>query len=119
MTSDKIIVSGIQCSVHIGVEDWERAERQPCAISLELACDLRAAGRSDDLRDAIDYAALVQQVSQLAETRTFHLMEKLAEEISALVLQGYPVTQVEVTVRKLRPPIPRPVDGVAIRIRRP
>lgn len=119
MASDRIIVSGIVCAVTIGVEDWERERKQPCTVSLKLYCDLRAAGRSDDLSDAIDYAALIDQVSQLAETRAFHLLERLAEEVSALVLQNYPVTRVEVTVRKMQPPIARPVERVAVRIRRP
>ncbi|MBI1748581.1 MAG: dihydroneopterin aldolase [Acidobacteria bacterium] len=119
MTSDRIIIAGIQCAVNIGVEDWERQNKQPCAISLELLCDLLTAGRSDNLADAIDYAALINRVADFAETHSFHLLERLAEDVSALVLENFPVRQVEVLVRKLSPPINRPVDSIAIQIRRP
>jgi dihydroneopterin aldolase len=118
MPSDKIVIYGIRCRVNIGVEEWERNRKQACAIDLELQCDLRPAGQSDELSDAVDYAALLYQVTEFAETHAFHLMEKLAEEVTALILKNYPITRVTTRIKKLSPPINRKIDFVAVEITR-
>ena len=64
---DRIVISDLVCRCVIGVEEWERRERQDVLVSLELAVDLAPAGKSDRIEDALDYRALKKRVLAEAE----------------------------------------------------
>ena len=98
--ADRIIVSDLLLRTIIGVNDEERIERQDVRINLVLETDTRAAGRSDDLEQAVNYRTVVKQVIELVENSRFFLVEKLAEEIAQVCLRDERVDRVQVTVEK-------------------
>ena len=49
-TRDAILLEGIQVPAALGVTAAERRMRRPVRLDLELFHDLRAAGRSDSIR---------------------------------------------------------------------
>ena len=65
-----------------------------------MHCDLKAAGRSDDLNDTIDYKAIKKSILKLVEGSRYQLIESLAENIAALALADAKVYQVVVTIDK-------------------
>ena len=73
----------------IGVYDWERDIRQTVVLDLELASDNRAPPPADEYRDAVDYAAISSRVLAFVEGSEFQLIETLAEQVAALVLQEF------------------------------
>jgi FolB domain-containing protein len=97
---DRIVVSDLVCRCVLGVEDWERRERQEVLVSLVLGVDLAAAGRSDRIEDALDYARLKKQVLAEVEASSFHLIEALAERIAAICLEDERVQEAQVRVEK-------------------
>jgi dihydroneopterin aldolase len=120
-STDRIELRGIRALGVHGVLPEERQRAQPFAIDLDLAVDLRAPGRSDDLNDTVDYGAVADAV--VAEVAGPHaaLLERLAERIASRVLAtaGQRATSVTVTVRKLRPPLPIDIASAGVRITRP
>ena len=102
----------------IGVLREERERAQPFEVDLEIEADLQAAGRSDDLDDTIDYGRLTELAVTVIERETPLLLERTAQRIADEILGVGGVEAVTVTVRKLRPPIPHPLDHSAVRIRR-
>lgn len=84
---DFIRLEGVACRVRLGVPAAERAKRQTVLVDLALELDLRAAGRSDDFRNAADYWALEKAVRREAEGRERCLVEALAEDLAALALR--------------------------------
>ena len=98
--TDRIIIRDLFLRTIIGINDDERANRQDVLINLALETDTRAAGRSDDIADAMNYRAMTKQVIDLVEGSRFFLVEKMAEEIAALCLSDSLVTRVSVTVEK-------------------
>lgn len=102
-----------------GVLEEERSRPQPFGLDLDLTLDMAPAGRSDQLAHTVDYGALVEAAAGVVETRSFALLEALAEAVAAelLALDGR-ITTVAVTVRKLRPPLPRVVGSVGVRLER-
>ncbi len=88
----------VQC--RLGVPEWERQAPQPVWIDLELAIDAAKAAKRDDVGEAVDYAALVRAVKALAESRSFRLMESLAEAVASLMLQKFGAPRVRVRVKK-------------------
>ena len=50
-------------------------------IDLELELDLQRAGRSDDLADTVDYAALHRRIIEIVESSSYALLEKLGDAL--------------------------------------
>jgi FolB domain-containing protein len=97
---DRIRIEDLTCRCVIGVEDWERRERQEVLVSIALSADLAPAGRSDRIEDAPDYRALKKRVLVDAEASSFFLIEALAERVAAICLEDGRVREVEVRVEK-------------------
>lgn len=100
--SDKIILNGVRLDVHLGVPAEERAELQGVLVDVELTCDTARAGHSDRFQDTIDYAAVRITLVEVARRRPHVLVESLAEEMAAAVLERFAVPQVRVLVKKPR-----------------
>ncbi|KAF0221354.1 MAG: dihydroneopterin [Geobacteraceae bacterium] len=100
MTLDRIEIKDLLLRTIIGINDGERHDRQDVLINLVIYTDTRAAGRSDDLKDTLDYRALTKRVIGVVEESRFCLVERLAAEIAALCLEEPRVERVRVTVEK-------------------
>lgn len=114
--SDAILLTGLRAVGAIGVLPEEQARAQPFEIDLSLRLDLRPAGTSDNLADTIDYGSLAEKVVSLVSAGGDALLERVAQRIAHLVLADVRVDEVEVTVRKLRPPIPVDVICSAVTV---
>jgi FolB domain-containing protein len=116
---DQIELRGLRIAGVVGVLPHEQAQAQPLELDLDLALDLAGAGTSDDLRDTVDYGAVCTVVEQVVTASSFALLEALAEQIAATVLDvdGRLLT-VTVSVRKLRPPVAQQLDTSGVRITR-
>jgi D-erythro-7,8-dihydroneopterin triphosphate epimerase len=97
---DRIVVSDLVCRSVVGVEEWERRERQDVLVSLSLTVDLTPAGKSDRIEDALDYAKLKKRVLAETEASSFHLIEALAERVATICLEDERVQEAQVRVEK-------------------
>jgi dihydroneopterin aldolase len=104
---DVILLEGIQVPAALGVTAAERRMRRPVLLDLEVARDLRAAGRSDRIRDTLHYKRIFEVVEDVAANQEHKLVEALAERIARAVLGKFDAEAVTVTVRK-----PKPIAGV-------
>ena len=86
-----VYIKGLRAQAVIGVYEWERDIRQPLVLDLELASDTARAAASDQIEDALDYAAVSTQVLALVEGSTFQLLETLAEAIAAMIMRDFGV----------------------------
>jgi len=100
MDQDKIIIKDLLLRGIIGINDWEREKRQDILINLTLYGDLKAAGRSDDIKDAINYRTVTKQIIQHVETSQRYTVEALAEDIARIGCQTPGVTMARVRVEK-------------------
>ena len=115
---DKIILKGIQFHGYHGVAEAERQLGQKYEIDLELAADLSAAGKTDDLTHTIDYAQVVQLVIEIGTQGSFQLFEALAEKIAGEILTQFQIEEVRITVKKLSPPIDPTLTYAGVEIHR-
>ncbi len=106
-TADLLLLSDLEAQCTIGVSDEEQEHPQPIWIDLELAIDARRAAERDDVNSAVDYGRLVTVVREKAQGAVFCLLETLAEELAALILQEFQVPTVRVRVKK------RALPGIA------
>jgi D-erythro-7,8-dihydroneopterin triphosphate epimerase len=116
MAADRILVRDLLLRGIVGVKPDERANPQDILINLVLVADLRPAGASDRLDDAVNYRTLTKQVIALVEGSAFETVEKLATEIARIIVTGHAVAEAEVTVEK--PGALRFARSVGVTVRR-
>ena len=84
----------------IGVYEWERDIRQALVLDLEMASDTVRAATSDQIADALDYAAISTQVVAMVEASEYRLIETLAEAVSAMIRRDFGVPWLRLRVSK-------------------
>lgn len=104
MATDRLLLEGLQFFGHHGDVEAERALGGRVDVDVEICSDLRPAGRSDQLADALDYVRCYEAVRHVVETKQHNLLETVAEEIAAALLIDKRVESVRVRVAK-QPPI--------------
>jgi dihydroneopterin aldolase len=115
MTPDTIHIEQLELTAHIGVPEAERAEPQRLTVNLTIE-PVRTFGELDDrIENTVDYFAVCEAVKALVAARHRRLIETLAEEIAALVLEQFAVRAVEVELHKYILP---DTAHVAVRARR-
>jgi dihydroneopterin aldolase len=113
--SDAISIVDIEVQCRIGVPEEERAHPQRLLISVELELDVTAAAQADDISKTINYHSVYLLVKKLCGERERQLIETLAEEIAAMLLEEFETKAVRVEIRKFILPGTR---HVAVRIER-
>lgn len=114
-SADRLLIHDLAASCRIGVTEAERAAPQPVWFDLELAIDAAKAAKRDNVRDAVDYARLVSEVRGLVESRSWNLLETIAEAVAARMLRGFDTPRVVVRVKKRALP---EIDYAAVEVTR-
>ena len=114
---DKILFEDIRLEIHVGVTEEERSVSQPCGLDLNLFVKLRPAGKSGELKKSVDYSAVYRCIEEVCERRPYTLLEEIAEQLCAEILNHFPVKNVLVKVRKLHPFSPR-LSAIGVEIKR-
>lgn len=109
---DRISLLGLSLRTTVGVYPEERRDFRELEADVLLSADLRAAGRSDDLADTVDYAALAERLRAVAAASRFRLLEALAEALAAEALANPRVAAAEIVLRK-----PGAVPGALAEVR--
>ncbi len=117
--TDRIEIRDLRVTGVHGVLPEERERAQPFAVDITAWLDMEDAQQSDDLADTVDYGALAQAAAGVVGGRSYRLLEALAGRLaSALLIVDARIEAVEVTVRKLHPPLPLDVGSTGVRVRR-
>jgi dihydroneopterin aldolase len=102
---DRIMARGMTFKGCHGVLDFERTQPQTFKVDADLFLDTSLAGHSDDIRNTVSYADVFALVKNIVEKESYQLLEALAENIAAALLQQFPVEGVEITVYKPEAPV--------------
>jgi len=97
---DILYIRELRADTVIGVYDWERSIRQTVVLDLEMASDNRRAAGTDQVTEALDYAAVSEQVLTYIESTHFQLVETLAEQVAELVLREFNVPWLRLRLSK-------------------
>jgi dihydroneopterin aldolase len=90
-SADLVFIRELQVNTIIGVYDWEREVRQTVVLDLEMATDNKRAAASDDIADALNYAAVSSRLMEFIENSQFQLIESMAEQVATIVLNEFKV----------------------------
>ena len=114
---DRIEIRDLRVVGVHGVLPEERERGQPFSVDIVAWVDMAAAQKSDTLSDTVDYGALAQVAADLVSQRSYRLLEALAGRLAdALLITDPRLEAVEVTVRKLRPPLALDVGSTGVRV---
>ncbi len=97
---DTIFLQDMQVETVIGIWEWERKIRQTVSIDLEMSADIRKAAASDNVADTLNYKSVAKRVQVFVSESSCQLVETLAENIAAIVLDEFDVAWVRVRVNK-------------------
>ncbi|EGR2442426.1 bifunctional dihydroneopterin aldolase/7,8-dihydroneopterin epimerase [Vibrio cholerae] len=100
LSMDKVFIEQLEVITTIGVYDWEQQIKQKLVLDLEMAHDNRAAGKSDDVANALDYAQVSQAVLEHIEQGRFLLVERVAEEVAELIMTRFAVPWIRIRLTK-------------------
>lgn len=100
MTPDRIEIHDLLLRCIVGINPEERVKKQDVIINLVLFGDMRQAGRTDDIDDAINYKTLTKRVIDHVEESSYFLVEKLAHSIAEIAVQEFGVERAIVSVEK-------------------
>ena len=97
---DKIHITDLRLQCIIGINDWERTQKQDVIINVVLYADIKRACQTDKLEDSVDYKEIKKEIIAMAENSNFNLIERLAEEIAKICLSHSLVKAVRAKVDK-------------------
>jgi FolB domain-containing protein len=98
---DKIVIKDLLVRGIIGINPEERTKLQDILINVVLYADIRQAGRSDEIGDAVNYKTITKRVIEHVENSSDYLVEKLVTDIARIILTEFEgVERVKVRVEK-------------------
>jgi dihydroneopterin aldolase len=97
---DIVYIRELEIETIIGIYDWEREQRQVVSLDLEMATDIRPAAKDDDIQKTLDYKSVAKRLIDFVEKSEFLLVEKLAEEIAAIVQNEFGVSWLRLRLGK-------------------
>nr|WP_317198868.1 dihydroneopterin aldolase [uncultured Psychrobacter sp.] len=98
--ADVVFVKALKVDAVIGVYGWERAITQPLLIDIVLETDISKAALSDDVKDALNYKAVCDDVSQWCKEIKAELLEHLSAQLADRLLSHYSCQKVTLSAAK-------------------
>ena len=95
-----IRVKNLRLRALIGVNPWERTEKQAVVVNAELEFDGSAAVLSDDIKETIDYRTISKRIIDHVEASEYQLIEALAGNLLRIAMEDPRVTRARVEVDK-------------------
>jgi dihydroneopterin aldolase len=97
---DIVYIRDLRIETIIGIYDWEREVKQTVSLDLEMVHDIRKAADTDDIQYALNYKSIAKRLIAFIEGSEFLLVERMAEEVAAIVLNEFLVPWLRLRVSK-------------------
>lgn len=113
---DKIHIKNLKISGKHGVYDFEKKQNHFFEIDVIMYLYLKKAGKSDNLKDTVDYVDVVNLITKIFKKKDCKLIEAVAESICSALLDLYPIKKIKLKIRKPHAPIDADLDTVQVSI---
>ena len=95
-----IEIAELEVQSSVGVSEKERQTRQKLAVCLRFQIAPPFGSLADEIARTIDYGAVANEVSAIAASGSRRLIETLVAEIADGLMARFPMTRLEVELRK-------------------
>ena len=99
-----------------GVYDFEKENGANFEIDLELTVPLNKPSKSDNIEDTINYEDIYELVKKSFGSKSYFLLEKLADSISKSIFEEHKIDKLIIRVRKINAPLNGKLDSVEIEL---
>ncbi|HKQ61767.1 MAG TPA: dihydroneopterin aldolase [Candidatus Polarisedimenticolaceae bacterium] len=115
---DRIFLEGIKFHGFHGLTRMEREVGVRLAVDVSLELNLERSGRSDAVRDTLDYRRVHQRVVEIGRGSSHRLLESFAVAVIDALLEEFAAERITVRVRKETPVLDGIVDSVGVELSR-
>ncbi len=114
----KINVKEIPCYVSIGIHEEEKKMGQNLLIDVTVEIDSTNAIKSDTVVNTVNYVDIYKMVQKVGKSKSFSLIETLAENLLETILDHPSVKSTKITVYKPHIPFSEFQGKVSIEVER-
>ena len=111
-----IEIQGLSLYTHHGVSAAEREIGQRLVLDVRFDVGEPDALITDRVEDTVDYGEVCQEIALIAQQRSYKTLERLCAVIADRLAGRFGAESVTVKAAKPEPPIPLPVDEVAVEV---
>jgi len=115
---DRVFIEGIKFHGYHGLTQMEREVGVRLSVDVSLELDLEPSGRSDKVRDTVDYRGVHQRVISVGRESSHYLLESYAITLLDVLFRDFTADRITVTVRKETPVLAGVVDSVGVEVSR-
>lgn len=114
---DTITIKGLQFSGKHGFYESEREKGNRFELDIIAKGEFREAAENDDLQMTFNYETAEQIAEEVFSGESKKLIETLCAEIGDKLFDAHPfIRNLEVALRKMKPPIKTPIEYAEIRM---
>jgi 7,8-dihydroneopterin aldolase/epimerase/oxygenase len=113
---DIIFLKEMTVESHIGVHAWEQLLPQKIMLDIEMAMPSSLSCKSDEIKDTVNYAEVVEFVEETLQKQSFQLIEALGEKLANGIMERFHVAWIRITVTK--PAIIPKVKSIGVTLER-
>lgn len=96
-----IKIKNLRLKTILGIHDWEQNSEREVVINAELLIEDESATVTNNIRDTIDYAILIDKIRKFVTGNKFKLVEKMAADINEILMSNQKVKQSNLEVSKI------------------
>ena len=100
LSADEVHIEQLEVSTRIGVPEEERATPQRLRVSVSFWPYRQTRDLADDIRHAVDYSTVAEEIKTFVNGESTSLIETLADRLAAHLLKKFPLQKVTLEVRK-------------------
>jgi dihydroneopterin aldolase len=97
---DIIFLNEVKVQTKLGVPSWERMIAQNIVLDIEIAMPNSSSCQTDLIDDTIDYGMVVAKIRERLTTKSFQLVEALAEDLCQMIMADFGTPWVKIKVAK-------------------
>ena len=115
---DRIRIKNLKIPARHGVYEFEKEKDGTFELDIELYLPLLKAGKSDRLKDTINYEDIISNITKAFTDKQYELVEAAAQSVCDRLLNDFKIDKIKIRVRKPHAPIDTDFDTVEVRLNR-
>ena len=92
----------IAIQTFIGIHDFEKTRKQDLFLNLAIHTNFVDSCSTDNIKDAIDYDIIYQQIKDFANNHNCELLEKFCYDLLKIIMQDIRIDKCILEVEKVR-----------------
>lgn len=116
---DKILIRNLKIFAYHGVMEEEKANGQYFIFDIDALVDISKPCESDNVNDTVNYALMVENITQTFTAQKDDLIERAAQRVAQSLFESFDrISELRILLKKPDAPIEADFDWVGVEISR-